>query len=269
MRKQVVFLAMCGFGALQFASEIVCAQETQPVAPPAPQPAVGAAQPSAQPYSAPVVQPVAQPYPPPVIILPAPEPPPSRAWADPRYGFELTLGGPNGQFGGGFAMQPIRWVELLAWASYASANASGQTADAYAKADIKVVTGMARARIWPLERHSVVIDTGLGLTNYSMSADGYGIGTLNAGDTLHYQRKGTPGLANVGVGYGYRSNAEFRILLILGAMVHTNKLPAGTVTSTGSFTSQDREDLRVQVDHSADKLTEVRAYIDISIGFLF
>jgi hypothetical protein len=235
---------------------------------PAPQPAAPGAQPYAAPTTQPYPQQAAQPAPPQIIILqPPPEPPPSRAWADPRMGFKLSLGGPNGQFGGGFAWQPYRLIELAAWASYAHASARGTTSDATADADIKIVTGMARAQLWPLERHSVVIDGGLGFSNYSMSANG--VGLFDSTESLHYKRSGTPGLANIGVGYGYRSNAEFRISIILGAMVHTNKLPAGTVTSTGSFTASDRENLRSEVDAAADKLTDVRAYGEVSIGFLF
>jgi len=63
----------------------------------------------------------------------------------------------------------------MLWAGYNHATAAGTTDVAYADASISVVTGMARARIWPLERHSVVFDTGLGFTSYSMSASGHGI----------------------------------------------------------------------------------------------
>ena len=98
---------------------------------------------------------------------------------------------------------------------------------------------------------------------------GHGTQPSNFGDTLDYRRKGTPGLANIGVGYGYRSNSEFRIAVILGALVHTNKLSSGTVTSGGSFTELERENLRTQLDDTSNQLTQVHAYLEVSIGFLF
>jgi hypothetical protein len=179
------------------------------------------------------------------------------------------LAGPNSLLGGGIGYQPSRWVELMLWAGYDTATANGTTDVAYAEASITTATGMARARIWPMERHSVVVDTGFGITNYSMSANGRGTQPSNLSDSIDYRRKGSPGLANIGVGYGYRSNSEFRIAVILGALVHTNKLKSGTVTSSGTFTEFDRENLRTQLDDTSDKLTQVRAYLEVSIGFLF
>ncbi len=57
--------------------------------------------------------------------------------------------------------------------------------------------------------------------------------------------------------------------MILGALVHTNKLSSGTVTSGGAFTAADRENLRTQLDDTSNKLTDVRAYLEASIGLLF
>jgi len=199
----------------------------------------------------------------------AAEVPATPGFAQSRVGIELSFLGPNSLVGGGLGYQPSRWVELMLWAGYDHATVAGTTDVAYAEASIGVLTGLARARIWPLERHSVVVDTGFGITSYSMSASGHGILSSNGADTLDYRRSGTPGLANIGVGYGYRSNSEFRIAVILGALVHTNQLKSGTVTSGGSFTSTDRDNLRTQLDDTSNQLTQVRAYLEVSVGFLF
>ena len=205
----------------------------------------------------------------PMMESPPGQVPSTPGWAQSRVGIELSFLGPNSLVGGGVGYQPSRWIELMLWGGYNHATAAGTTSAAYAEASIGITTAMARARIWPMERHSVVVDTGFGITSYSMSASGHGTQASNFGDTLDYRRKGTPGLANIGVGYGYRSNSEFRIAVILGALVHTNKLNSGTVTSSGSFTELDRENLRTQLDDTSDKLTQVRAYFEVSIGFLF
>jgi hypothetical protein len=237
----------------------------QPGAYPA-QPGMAPAQPGAYP-----AQPGAYPTQPDM----APAPPDTNApaelpgWAQSRVGIALTLLGPNSLIGGGLAYQPMRWVELQLWGGYNGASATGSTGVAYAEASISVITALARARIWPLQRHSVIIDTGLGMSHYSMSANGHGTYSSNAGDTIDYRLSGTPLVGNLGVGYGFRSNSVFRVAVIAGAIVHITKLGHGTVTTTGSFTESDRADMRADLDDAIAPLMRPRAYLDASFGLLF
>ena len=246
------FLAGCVF----LVPGLVHAQETTGSAPP-------------QPDAPPPPQAVAPPPPPQPDGAPPPQPEAAPGWAESRVGPELTLFGPNSLIGGGVAYQPIRWVECILWAGYNHATASSSTSSARAEASISVVTGLARARIWLLGRHSVVVDTGLGVTHYSMAAAGHGQGLGSSADTLDYRRAGTPVVGNLGVDYGFRSDSVFRVTVILGALIHASQMPGGTVTSTGAFTEADRTDLRVRLDDAINPLTDPRAYLDASVGFLF
>jgi hypothetical protein len=169
--------------------------------------------------------------------------------------------------GGGLAVQPIPWLELLAWGGYNSASATGDVGTAHAEAKVRLITTLARARAWPMEKHSVVIDAGFGITNYSMSATGDDSASPNS--ALSYSRKGTPMVGNLGVGYGYRSNSMFRVAAIMGVLLHAQKLGAGTVTSDTTFTQQDRDDLRADVDAAGNKLTDPRVYLEGTVGLLF
>jgi hypothetical protein len=193
----------------------------------------------------------------------------SKGWAKTRVGPTVSALGPNALIGGGVAFQPIRWIELLLWGGYNRAEASGTAITSTAEAKISVLTGLARARVWLLERHSIVLDTGIGVTNYSMSASGYGTSSFNLGDSIQYKRSGTPVMGNIGAGYGFRSNGMFRVSVIMGVILQASKMNTGTVTSSSSFTAADREDLRVQLDTIGDDLTKPRPYLEGSFGFLF
>jgi hypothetical protein len=102
-----------------------------------------------------------------------------------------------------------------------------------------------------------------------MSASGTGTSTYNLGDSVDYKRSGTPLVGNIGAGYGFRSNSMFRVSAIIGVILHSRNLNDGSVTSTGSFTATDREDLRVQLDNVGNDLTKPRPYLEGSFGFLF
>jgi hypothetical protein len=159
---------------------------------------------------------------------------------------------------------------VMAWVGYQHASASGTTSVAKAEADIAETTAMGRARFYLQEKHSFIFDTGLGVTNYSMSASGEGILASNSSDSVKYELKGTPFVGNFGVGYGYRSNDWFRVSVTMGALFHFNRPDPGTVTSTGSFTEADRAELRTEMEEICDKqLFRTRAYLDASFGFLF
>jgi hypothetical protein len=160
-------------------------------------------------------------------------------------------------------------VELQLWGGYNEPSGTRDTSVAHASADITVATGLARARIWPLERHSVVVDTGLGVTHYAMSASGRSTASSNLSDAIDYKRSKTPMLGVLGAKYGYRTNSMFRMAVVLGVMLHATKMGEGTVTSSGSFTEADRYDLRVSLDDLGDELTKVRGYGEASVGFLF
>jgi hypothetical protein len=203
----------------------------------------------------------------PAPVEPEEDPATKRLWAKSRYGLALTLLGPNSLVGGGFAAQPIRWLELLAWGGYNTASATGALDTARAEAKIRLITALARARAWPMEKHSVVIDAGFGITNYSMSASGHD--SAYTSSSLSYSRKGTPPVGNLGVGYGYRSNSMFRVAAIIGVLLHAKKLGAGTLTCDSTYHPTDCELLRADVDAAGNKLTDPRVYLEGTVGLLF
>ena len=60
------------------------------------------------------------------------------------------------------------------------------------------------ARVWFMSKHSLLADTGFGFTRYKMSAH-VDTGRLHDGT---WTRFGTPLVAHLGVGYGYRRAAQ-------------------------------------------------------------
>ncbi len=124
---------------------------------------------------------------------------------------------------------------------------------------------MARARIWTAKRHAFLIDGGLGATSYKVSADGSD--TLS--NTLKYTRDGTVPLANLGVGYGFRTQAGFRLAVLIGPMFHLGSLKDSSVSTTGALTERDRNSIKTSLDTITSDLTKTRAYVEISLGWMF
>lgn len=184
-----------------------------------------------------------------------------------RWGAYGTLLGPNSLIGAGLLMQPIPLFEASLWFGGNSASATEQTVDrtASSSAKIKLNTFMLRGRFWLQERHSLVVEVGAGFTSYSISATG----SDNLGNSLAYARSGSPPIGTLGLAYGFRTNGGFRLTVGGGAMFHGSTLGASTISSTGSFSQSDRDTLRTSIDSTVDNLTKTRAYLDLSIGFLF
>lgn len=194
---------------------------------------------------------------------------PEEGWAESKTGAAVGLLGPNAVVHLGLELQLNRWFEVLVLGGYNSAKATGSTGISTAEANIDVITGNARGRFWVLQRHSPILEGGVGFSHYSMNASGHGSLASNSGDGLEYKRSGMSGIGHIGAGYGFRTNSMFRLAVTFGALFHFNRLDPGSASSTGSFTEQDATDLRNTIDQAVDGLFKPRAYLDFTMAFMF
>lgn len=182
-----------------------------------------------------------------------------------KLGPYVTLIGPNSAYGLGFAVQPISALEASLWYGHNRASGSAVGLLSTASASITVNTFLARARVWTSARHAFLIDGGIGATSYKVSADGKDI----LANTISYTRDGTMPLANLGVGYGFRTQAGFRLAILIGPMFHLGSLKGSSVSTTGAFTESDRNTLKTNLDTITNDLAKPRGYLDFSLGWMF
>jgi hypothetical protein len=182
-----------------------------------------------------------------------------------RFGAFGTLLGPSSLVGGGLTLQPIKFLEVIAWVGYNSASSDARTSTSQASAKASLVPVLARGRIWIEDKHSLILDFGAGVNPTTLTASG----SDTSGNSIDYKRSGTPVLTTVGIGYGYRSAGGFRLALLGGALIHLSKLGESTVSTTGAFSATDRANLQKDLDDISDKLTRVRAYLELDLGAVF
>lgn len=217
--------------------------------------------------------PVATPAPAPVVLPPAPvvtrEPPHTCPWL---VGGHLNALGPNSFGAVAGALQPgVCWLELSLGLGLGGGDRDGRidvgmNSDYANDADGKyfTLTVPLRARIWVLDRHSPLVDLGLGVTHYRMQANA----TDLLGQDFDYRRRSTPFIGNLGIGYGFRPNgteAGFRLALTGGLLVHLTKFKDSTYNA--AYTNAAA--LRAATDKEMDKLHDLEPYAELSLGWLY
>lgn len=184
-----------------------------------------------------------------------------------RFGGMVNIFSPNSLFGVGVTGQLHRMLEVMVDVGYLQNEASEQSAAAQAVATIRVITPMARARLWPMNRHNFIVDLGAGFSYMKLTADGEDRDRI---ETLHYERSGTPGIVAAGIGYGYRAPGPFRVAAVLGRQLMFGKLKDSTLTTSNAFSTSDRDELRTKLDAASNDLSELNVtYIQVSLGVLF
>lgn len=192
-------------------------------------------------------------------------PNPEASSGRPGVGPVFSLPGPNSIIGGGIAIAPMRMLEPALWVGFNSAKGSSDTGLSKASASISVINIMARAKVWFFGRHSLIADPGVGISRYQVKADG----SNTVGDSLKYERAGSPIVGHLGLGYGFRADNGFRFTASLGALYHFGQVGNSTVTTTGSFSQADRDKMKLQLDEIVDDLAKPRPYLELSVGWLF
>lgn len=196
----------------------------------------------------------------------APEPASAAACPERPIGFHLNAIGPAALVGADLAYQPRCWIELAIGLGFdhGEAEATGADGLSRATAGINVLSVPARARLWPLRRHSPIFDVGFGVARY----DARGNATSAEGQ-LEYQRTGTVPFAFAGAGYGFRSSGAFRLALLIGGIVQGGALDPSDVTATAGYDPADVALLRRDVDRSLDGLLDPRPWFEASFGWLY
>jgi outer membrane protein OmpA-like peptidoglycan-associated protein len=204
-----------------------------------------------------------EPLPAPVIVAPAPPPPsPPSPPAEPEcpllLGVAASALGPNAILGAAFAFQPpgVCWFEGQLGLGYNY----GTVATARVTAEEHGVPILARGRFWFFDRHSLVLDAGVGTTVYDVEANG--------GD---YSRVGALFLGSIGAGYGFRSDGPFRLAILAGAIVQAGSLPQGYRAGTIDRAERD------QLDYLGDDTigtgfmlwSPIAPYVEATASFLF
>jgi outer membrane protein OmpA-like peptidoglycan-associated protein len=201
---------------------------------------------------------------------PAPPPPPARdcPWL---FGPHLNPLGPNSWVTVAGATQPgVCWLELSLGlgVGFGDIDAEDPPPDAEGDGRYLSVTVPLRARIWFMDRHSLLGDLGLGFTHYDISADL----TDSAGVTGEYDRDSTPFLGHFGIGYGYRPNgaqAGPRLAVLVGGLIHLSDLDDSELSLPAGFNAAEAALLQAELDDDSDRLPDFEPYAEISFGYLF
>src|SRR5690606_5410602 len=125
-----------------------------------------------------------------------------------------------------------------------------------------------RARIWLMDRHSLIGDVGLGLARYFISADL----SDSAGQTAEYSRNSWNLHGHLGVGYGFRPNgaqAGPRLGIVVGGLVTFDDLADSSVDAPAGFNAVEGAALQAGLDDDSDDLLDVEPYAEVSFGWLF
>jgi outer membrane protein OmpA-like peptidoglycan-associated protein len=208
---------------------------------------------------------------------PAPAPPPvARAEPEPKpepescpwlWGGHLNAFGPNSWINVAGATQPgVCWLELSLGLGLGWGDVSAETNSASGDGDYFSLTVPFRGRFWFMQTHSLIGDAGFGFTHYRMSADVED----DAGVEGEWERKTTPLIAHLGLGYGYRGNgpqAGPRFALVLGGLFHVTKLADSTMSTDAGFVNPGG--LQGELDSDSNRLRKFEPYGEVSIGWLF
>jgi len=184
-----------------------------------------------------------------------------------RFGPLVNIFSPNALFGVGVSGQVHRLFEIMVDVGYVQAGSTQQSAAATAEATVRLITPMARARLWPMERHNFIVDLGMGMSFTRLTADGR---NRDGSESLRYERSGTPGIIAGGIGYGYRAPGPLRFAVVLGRQLMFGKLRDSTLTATDNFAAADRTDLKNELDNASKDIAALNVtYLQITIGLLF
>lgn len=184
-----------------------------------------------------------------------------------RFGPHANIFSPNALFGLGVSGQVHRLFEVMLDVGYLQAGSTEQSAAATAEATVRLITPMARARLWPMNRHNFIVDLGVGMSFTKLTADGR---NRDGSETLRYERSGTPGLVAAGIGYGYRAPGPLRFAVVLGRQLMFGKLKDSTLTATDQFSPADRTDLKNELDNASKDIAALNVtYLQITLGLLF
>lgn len=182
-----------------------------------------------------------------------------------KVGAALVLAGPVGNYGAVAAYQLHPAIEVQAGFVMQSVKVNDRTGTATATASANVTTPLVRARLWPMERHNLIAEVGAAAMIYDLQADGSDL----AGNSIHYKRGATSPLLFAGGGYGLRTDAGFRLAVLMGWMQYLGGAGESTVTTTGAFDAGDRASMKQTFDDSTDRLVEARPYVELSAGWMF
>ena len=218
--------------------------------------------------------PAAPPPPPPPPPPPAPPPEPEPVAQDEcpwLFGPHLNPLGPNSWISVAGATQPgVCWLELSlgVGVGFGDADAEDPPAGTEGDGSYTSFTVPLRARIWFMDRHSLLGDIGVGFTHYDIGADL----TDSAGLTGDYERDSTPFIGHLGVGYGFRPNgsqAGPRLALIVGGLLHFSDLDDSSISTAAGFNAAEAAALQAELDDDTDGLPDLEPYGEISFGYLF
>ncbi|MCA9633307.1 MAG: OmpA family protein [Myxococcales bacterium] len=211
-----------------------------------------------EPVAAPAPEPEPEPAPEPVA--PAPEPKPSCPTN--LLGFHINALGPNSFFGAEAAWQPLCWLELSGGLYYGFAKFTEDANGAEAKATAHKFNIPVRGRVWFMETHSLLAELGVLGAHYRVNGH-----EENAPGEFDYERTSTHLGGFVGLGYGYRSEAPWRIAAVIGGLVQSGDMdPSDTTSNLPAATAQA---LKNAFDSDTDGLLDAKLYGELSFGLLW
>lgn len=215
--------------------------------------------------------PAPEPAPPPAPVAepePAPEPKEECPWL---WGGHLNAIGPNSWVVAAGAVQPgICWLEpsLGLGLGFGGIEADAPPPGTSTDGSYLALNVPLRARIWLMDRHSLIGDVGLGLARYFISADL----SDSAGQTAEYSRNSWNLHGHLGVGYGFRPNgaqAGPRLGIVVGGLVTFDDLADSSVDAPAGFNAVEGAALQAGLDDDSDDLLDVEPYAEVSFGWLF
>ncbi len=204
--------------------------------------------------------PAPEPEPEPVAEAPPEEPKRDCAWVS---GLGLSALGPSSLFGVSLSTQPLCWLELGLWVGYDQGEIEAQSANSDIQADYTNFNIMLRGRLWLLERHSPIADLGLGVAIYDFE----GTARNDAGERLTYTRDGTPLIASLGIGYGFRAD-RLRLGLLAGIVVHPTKLGDSSYEADPGVLAE-ADALSDRLHREGNEFTDLKPYGELFVSWMF
>ncbi|HOU89440.1 MAG TPA: OmpA family protein [Polyangiaceae bacterium] len=206
---------------------------------------------------------------------PAPKPPPPEPAAAKEcpwlWGGHLDGLGPNSWLGLAGAVQPgLCWLEPSLGLGLGTGRIEAENPPPNTTGDGRywALNVPLRARIWFMNRHSLIGDVGIGLARYLISADM----TDSAGAAADYRRNSTNVHGHLGLGYGFRPNgaqAGPRLGIVVGGLVTFNALADSTLEGGGALNAAEAAELQAALDRDSSRLDDLEPYGELSLGWLF
>ncbi|MEZ4376458.1 MAG: OmpA family protein [Polyangiaceae bacterium] len=213
-----------------------------------------------EPVAAPAPAPTPEPEPEPEPAPPAPEPRPSCPTN--LVGFHINALGPNSFFGAEAAWQPLCWLELSGGLYYGFAKFTEDSNGAEAKATAHKFNIPVRGRVWFMETHSLIAELGVLGAHYRINGH-----EENAPGEFDYERTSTHLGGFLGLGYGYRSEAPWRIAAVIGGLVQSGDMDGSSTTS--NLPAATSQALSGAFDSDGNDLLDPKLYGEISFGLLW